>query len=210
MILLPVLVNIILINIFYSIATGAFFNSVVFTLGLLFFLFVDWEKLKVTFWDLVEHLPPITLGRNWVKHAIRVLPIALAFAFIKWIISSHPDEAVLKGTWKVETMVRNGQVLPGDAWLKDTTAWNRVYFAGWQGCAFSPNPYRYKPAESLRGAYKFDSLKNSLQVVIQSNQKDPKGTDTLRATISNRTAKTMRLYGFYRNDTLDMRLARLR
>jgi len=210
MILLPVLVNIILINVFYSIAAGAFFNSVVFTLGLLFFLFVDWEKLKATFWDLVEHLPPITLGRSWIKHAIRVLPIALAFTFIKWIVASHPDEAVLKGTWKVETMVRNGQVLSGDAWLKDTTAWNRVYFAGWQGCAFSPNPYRYKPAESLRGAYEFDSLKNSLQVVVQSNQKDPKSVDTLRATISNRTAKTMRLYGVYRKDTVDMQLARLR
>ncbi|WP_228724175.1 hypothetical protein [Spirosoma sp. KUDC1026] len=204
------MVNIILINVFYSIASGAFFNSVVFTLGLVFFLAVDWDKLKATFWDLVDHLPPVTLGRNWVKHAIRVLPIAIAFAFIKWAIASRPNEAVLKGTWKVETMVRNGKVVPSNAWLTDTTAWNRVYFAGWQGCAFSPNPYRYEPTESLRGAYEFDSLKNSLQVLVYTGQKDPKAADTLRATISNRTAKTMRLRSVFRRDTLDMQLARLR
>ena len=35
-------------------------------------------------------------------------------------------------------------------------------------------------------------------------------TDTLRATLSNRTAKAMRLRGILRGDTLDMQLARLR
>ncbi len=46
MILLPVLVNIVLINLFFSIATGAFFNSVVFALGLTFLLLLDVPKLK--------------------------------------------------------------------------------------------------------------------------------------------------------------------
>lgn len=209
-VLLPVMVNIVFINLFYDIAAGAFYNSVMFTLALVFLLLLDVKKLKAAFWDLVDHLPPVTLGRHWVKHALRVLPIAAAFALIDYYVVTNKSDIVLKGTWKVETLLRNGQPVPETAWLTDTTAWNRVYFAGWQGCAFSPNPYRYKPAESLRGDYEFDSLKNSLQIVITDyTAKKPK-KDTLRATISGRTAKAMHLRGVLRRDTLDMQLARLR
>ncbi len=210
MILLPVMVNIVLINLFFSIASGAFFNSVVFTLGLLFLLLLDWDKLKRAFWDLVERLPPITLGQNWVKHGLRLLPIAAAFGIIFYFVKTRKDDTVLTGTWKVEQFTRNGQVVPATAWLTDTTAWNRVYFAGWQGCAFSPNPYRYRPAESLRGGYEFDSLKNKLRIIVNDQKAKKPASDTLWATLSERTSKSMRLRGVFNRDTVDMRLARLK
>jgi hypothetical protein len=102
----------------------------------------------------------------------------------------------------VEKLIRNGQVQLTTAWLTDTKAWSRIYFAGYEGCAFSPNPYRFEPSESLFGSYEFDSLQNKLQVVFYN--------DTLRATVSNRTTETMRLQGVLGRDTLDMQLARLR
>lgn len=210
MILLPVLVNIVLINVFFSIDAEAFFNSVVFTLALLFFLFLDLDKLKRVFWDLVDRLPPLAPGRSALKHGLRLLPVAGAFATTLYLMSVVTHDKVLAGTWKVEQFSRNGQPLPANAWLTDTTAWNRVYFAGWQGCAFSPNPYRYRPNESLRGDYEFDSLKNSLRIVVRNPKTMKTKTDTLRATLSNRTAKTMRFRGILRGDTLDMQLARLR
>ncbi len=209
MILLPVLTNIVLINLFYDISTGAFFNSVVFTLGLVFLMLLDVDKLKRTFWDLVERLPPITLGHNWVKHGLRLLPIAVAFSIIFYFVQTNKSDNVLLGTWKVERFTRNGQVVPTTAWLTDTTAWNRVYFAGWQGVAFSPNPYRYKPAESLRGSYEFDSLKNTLQMLVYRSDKS-KTPDTVRAVFSQRSTKAMRLRGVWWGDTVDMQLARLR
>ncbi|WP_332368985.1 hypothetical protein [Spirosoma telluris] len=49
MILLPVLVNIVLINIFYKIAIGAFFNSIIYSLSLVFLLLLHWKRIKLTF-----------------------------------------------------------------------------------------------------------------------------------------------------------------
>ncbi|MBO0948995.1 hypothetical protein [Fibrella forsythiae] len=209
--LLPVMINIVLINLFYQIAPGAFFNSVMFTLGLIFLLLLDVPKLKAAFWDLVDHLPPVTLGRNWVKHALRVLPIALAFAFIAQFVFTDKSDTLLKGTWRVDQLIRNGKMLPATAWLADTTAWNRVYFAGMQGCAFSPNPYRYKATESMRGTYEFDSLNNGLTIVKYVPMgSDATPDDTLRLSIRERTKKTMRLSGIIDGDTVQMKLARLR
>ena len=203
MILLPVMVNIVLINIFYTIGIGAFFNSVVYLAALVFLLLLHVERLKIVFWDFVDQLPGIPVGRSWVNHSLRVLPIAVAFISLKALIAIHPYDQTLKGTWKVEKLTRNGQVQPPTAWLTDTRAWSRVYFAGYEGCAFSPNPYRVERSESLFGSYEFDSVQNKLQVTFYSY-------DTLRATISNRTAEAMRLQGILGGDTLDMQLTRLR
>ncbi|WP_240625392.1 hypothetical protein [Spirosoma pollinicola] len=203
MTLLPVMVNIVLINIFYKISIGAFFNSVLYSVALVFLLLLHRERLKLIFWDLVDQLPGIPLGRGWVKHSLRVLPIAVAFVSLKALIATHPYDQTLKGTWQVEKLVRNGQVQQATAWLTNKKAWSRIYFAGYEGCAFSPNPYRFDPGESLFGSYEFDSLQNKLQVAFYSH-------DTLRATLSNRTTEAMRLQGILRHDTLDIQLSRLR
>ena len=203
MILLPVMVNIVLINLFYKISAGALFNSVIYSLALVFFLLLHRKKLKIAFWDLVEHLPVISLGRRWGKNCLRILPVAVAFISLKTLIIIHPYDQNLKGTWKVEKLIRNGQVQSATAWLTDNTAWSRIYFAGYEGCAFSPNPYRFEPSESLIGSYEFDSLQNTLQVNFYTH-------DTLRATISNRTTEAMRLHGIQGRDTLEIQLTRLR
>lgn len=208
MILLPVMVNIVLINLFYEIAPGAFFNSVVYTLCLAFFLVLDSNKLKTAFWDLVDRLPPVTLNHNWVKHGLRVIPIVAAFAMIESFLLTDKSDKILEGTWKVEKLMRNGQEIPATAWLTDTLAWNRLYFSQGNTCAFSPNPYRYKPAESFKGEYLFDSTKNSLQVVFYRD--NDKLKDTLRATVGQRTANAMKLHGVIWKDTLDMQLAKLK
>ena len=203
MIVLPVMVNIVLINLFYKISIGALFNSVVFLLALVFLILLHIKQLKSIFWELADHLPVIPLGRNWIKHSLRILVIVTAFVSLKVLIAIHPYDHTLKGTWKVENLMRNGQAQPTTAWLTDRRAWSRVYFAGYEGCAFSPNPYRFDPGESLMGSYEFDSLQNKLQVAFYSH-------DTLWATVSNRTNETMRLQGVLGSDTLDMQLARLR
>ncbi len=209
MILLPVMANIVFINMFYDIAAGAFFNSVVFTLGLLLFLALDIAKLKRAFWGLVERLPSITVGRGqWLKNGLRVLPIVLAFAVVQAILITNPNEKVLAGVWKVDSLSRNGQTVPTASWQTDTTAWNRVYFAGWQGCAFSPNPYRYKPSESWRGDYKFDSTTNKLTVFFERN--GGQSYDTMQAALASRTARSMLLQGKLRHDTFAMKLTRMR
>ena len=202
LILLPVMVNIVLINVFYKITVGAFFNSIVYSLALLFFLFLNRGRLKIVLLDLIDQLPTIPSGRSWLKHSLRVLPIAIAFMSLKLLIDTHPDDQVLRGSWKVEKLVRNGQIQSSTAWLTDSRAWNRIYFAGQMGCAFTPNPYRFEAWEGRLGSYEFDSSRNRLQVAFYSR-------DTLRAVVSNRTVDTMRLQGVLGRDTLDIHLSRI-
>ncbi|GAB2578122.1 hypothetical protein [Spirosoma areae] len=203
MILLPVMVNIVLINLFYKIAIGAFFNSVIYSLSLVFLLLLHGKRLKLIFWDVVDHLPNIPLGRSWIKHSLRVLPIVIAFVSLKVEINMRSNDQTLKGTWTVEKLIRNGRIQPATGWLTDRKVWSRIYFAGYEECVFSPNPYRFEASECLGGSYKFDSLQNKLQVAFYSR-------DTLRATISNRTTEAMWLQGVLGRDTLDMQLTRLR
>ena len=127
-------------------------------------------------------------------------------AVIRQLVVTDPKETIIDGRWEVKQLMRNGQSTPANAWLTDTTAWSRIYFDGKYGCAFSPNPYRYKPDESLTGDYKFDSITNNLQIVFLRGPVN----DTLRATVSGRTTESMRLRGILRQDTLDLQLARLR
>ena len=207
MILLPVMVNIVLINLFYAIDEGAFVTSIFISLGLLFLLLLDWDKLKAAFWDVVDPLPTLRLGRHWVKLIVRLLPLLVAFGVVYSLSLPNGHNQVLKGIWQVETLTRNGQKLSDRAWLSDTTAWSRVYFTGKNDCAFSANPYRYRPQESWPGTYQYDSVTNRLQVAFQGRDKIK---DTLQATIQNRVAGSMHLQGTLRGDTLVMQLARLR
>jgi hypothetical protein len=210
MVLLPVMVNIVLINMFYQIAVGAFFNSVIYTISLTFLLLLDFQKLKTAFWDLVEKLPRVSDKSGLLKNALRFVIIAAAFCTIQYYVISTKTDTVLKGTWKVEKLIRNNQPVEPVAWLTDTKAWNKVYFAGWNGCAFSPNPYRYKPDESLTGSYEFDSLKNNIRFIYQNKNRADRRTDTTVITVRERTAKTMQLHFVMARDTIEMQLARLR
>ncbi|KAA0991939.1 hypothetical protein [Dyadobacter aurulentus] len=210
MVLLPVMVNIVLINMFYQIASGAFFNSVIYTISLTFLLLLDFKKLKAAFWDLVERLPRVSDKSGVLKNALRFLVIAAAFTTIQSYFVIHKTDNVLKGTWKVEKLTKNNQTVESAAWLTDTKAWNKVYFAGWSGCAFSPNPYRYKADESLTGSYEFDSLKNSIRFIHANPSRADRRIDTLMISVRNRSPKSMQLHFIMSRDTIEMQLARLR
>lgn len=68
--LLPVMVNIVLIDIFYSIPYGALANAILFTLGLFYLLMLQWQAVKAFFVQSIPHLPIIRLegrsiGQEW-------------------------------------------------------------------------------------------------------------------------------------------------
>ncbi|MFD1140951.1 hypothetical protein ACFQ4C_07520 [Larkinella insperata] len=201
-ILLPVMVNIVLINVFFQISPGAFFNSVVYSLALVFLILLHRERLKTVFWNRIDRLPGMIIRPGWLKHSLPLLPILAAFVSLKVLIATHPDDQLLKGAWKVEKLIRNGQAQSPTDWLTDREAWSRVYFAGAQGCAFSPNPYRFEAGESRLGHYEYDRGRNQLLVVFHSR-------DTLRARISHRTPDFIALQGVLNGENLQMQLTRL-
>lgn len=62
LILLPVMINIFLINFFFDIPTAAFINSIIYTLALLYLLLLRWDDLKAVFWQTASKIRPIKLG----------------------------------------------------------------------------------------------------------------------------------------------------
>ncbi|PMD90679.1 hypothetical protein BWI97_22070 [Siphonobacter sp. BAB-5405] len=201
-ILLPVMVTIVLINAFFSISPGAFFNSAVFVLGLLFL--IPPKMIQEVFASGVQLLSSVPSLGSWLKYGLRLVPVVIAFVALKALMALHPQEQTLRGTWKVEQLTRNGRIQYPTDWLTTPTAWSRIYFSGNDGCVFSPNLYRYDPSESFHGSYTFDSLKNTLSVSFYSSN------ETFQATVSDYTAKTIRLRGVMLQDTLDMQLVRVR
>ena len=206
MVLLPVMVNIVLINMFYSIAVGAFVVSGLLTSALIYLLLLDFEKLKAAFWAVTDQLPSIRVGNGWIKSLVRLLPVLAAFGMIYSFIWRDTSDKLLLGTWQVEKFTRNGTLLPADAWLKDRYVFSKVYFSGMYGCAFSSNPYAYISDQSLQGQYSFDPKKGALQFIYYSGNRQ---ADTLQAHISGLTSDAMNLEGILNNDTLQMKLVKI-
>lgn len=197
-ILLPVMVNITLINVFYNIAAGAFMNSVLFTVGLFLLLMLRREELIKVFFRTASDLPPVRLGL--VKILFRILAIGSAFTLIYYFVSANPA-STLAGKWKVDRMIRNRDTLKADAWFKDSMAWTTLYMEERGAVAFCPNPYVYDGNKSLWAQFKYDSSRHNLQLIYENK-------DTVNAALDHYDGHHMEFSGVIGKDTIWMALTR--
>jgi hypothetical protein len=202
-ILLPILINILLINIFFDIASGAFLNSVLFTLGLLYLLLLRYKDLKAVFLDHVSALPVV--GYKWLRYLLKFLAIAAAFGLIFYLVSTRLGSTKLVGKWKVETIVKNGDTLKADAWLKDSTAWKNIYIEQGSGMILCPNPYLCEMKRALWLDYTYNAAKNNIQVVYW---KGDKPADTTIINVSKYNGKSMQWNTIFHKDTLQLQLSK--
>ncbi len=194
-ILLPVLLNIMLINIFYDIALGAFINSVIFSLGLIYLLSLEWAPLKMIYLHSVSQLPAIQFG--FVKNVIRFLCIATAFGFIYFLVSQRP-ESPLVGKWKVVSLQKNGVAAKPDTWLTDSLAWSNVYFEENARMAFCANPYFFEDKRATYSHYDFDTLKKTLTFTTWISDKK---TDTSVVKVLSYTPHELSWQGKFGKDS---------
>jgi hypothetical protein len=192
--LLPVMINIMLINIFYNIAIGAFANSVVFTIGLLFLISRYWQQLKAVFLQLQSNLPVIKLG--WFKYVVKALPVVLSFLLIESFLWGDKSDKKLIGTWQVKTMIKNGDTLDNKRWFTDSLCYS---------LALSPNPYTYIWKEARRGSYAYNETTHEVKAELTGLAPTK---DSLLATITVFTKDSMLLKGTYLKDTIVMVLKR--
>jgi hypothetical protein len=202
-ILLPIMVNIMLINIFFDIASGAFLNSVLFTLGLTYLLLLRFKDLKTVFLDYVSTLPVV--GYAWFRYLLKFLSIAGAYGLIVYFVAQRHTSTKLVGKWKVETIIKNSDTLKADAWLKDSTAWKNVYIEEGNSLILCPNPYLCEMKRALWVDYTYNVAKNNIQVVYW---KDDKPTDTTIINVSNYNGKSMQWNTVFHKDTLQMMLTK--
>ena len=165
-ILLPVMINIMLIDIFYSIPFAATLNAVLYTLGLIYLLLLRWKELTAFFLRPTDHLPPVRIGL--FKPLIKVAALAFVLIFTFYGNSVKSSFRFL-GKWQVDTLIRNGQLVDEDAWLHDATAWKNIYVEQYGYISFSPNPYVIEKSKLSSGQYDYDSAKHIMKIKIYGN-----------------------------------------
>lgn len=79
-ILFAFMLNLTLINIFYQMNAGALFQSVALTVGIVFLILLDYEKLVAFFLKAKSTLPTLSLS-NLAKNTIRLSAILLSLLF---------------------------------------------------------------------------------------------------------------------------------
>ena len=198
--LLPMMVNIVLINLLYKIAAGAFMNSILFTLGLLHLLMLHRSALMKVFWAPSD-LSPVRLG--FLKQIFRFLAIGTTFGTIFYFVSKSPISP-LAGKWTVDWMVRNGDTVKTNAWLTDPTAWTTIYIEERSALALCPNPYIFEKQRSRAANYSYDNTLKRMKIIFHND-----GNDTTSFQVLHADDHRMQWDGIIDHDTLSMQLSRV-
>ncbi len=200
-ILLPVMVNIILVNHFYDISPLAYFNSLHYTLILFFLLFLDYEKLKIIF------SYPGTISFNAgtaLLNAARIIVIGGAFVTIYFLKQGVPAKTKLNGSWNVTSLTKNNMLkIPADT--KDSF-FSKIYFEWRYGCLFRYNLYRFEDRD-LSGQYKVDEKQHTVLISF-FRENDKKDTAVFKYRFISDSIVNMS--GSFMKDSIIMNLKRQR
>lgn len=121
LILLPVMLNIVLINIFYTLTTEAELNAVFYLLGLLTLLFNYWKDLKDFFSRTSSSVSTFAAGKLF-KYAVRTGLVVFSFFYIAYLSHIKEPGSAFEGKWKVVKFIKGTDTLQSNAWLTDSTA----------------------------------------------------------------------------------------
>jgi len=198
--LLPVMVNVVLINIFYSIAIGAFINSLIITFGLLYLLLLRWTDIMALFFPAQEK--PAIAKVNYLKPVLKLLVIALAFVNIYCYVVSFPSSA-FTGKWTVQQVKINGKIVADTLWQNHPNLWRNIYMEQWGYMEISSNPYVFDGKKSKVGSYSYDEGRHRLKIIFSQY---PAAVDSAIVWVSHCDGDHMQWYTVLHNDTLQYNL----
>lgn len=170
-ILLPILSNILLMDIFYQIGNSVVVHASIMTAGILYCLFIEFDRLKTFFLSTTNPMPTLHFSR-YVKLMVRLSVIYISLLLIAFHgkTDNHPG---LTGKYEVKQLYINQQfqqpVSSADSLL------TAIYFDVKNGCVFQFNT----PAKRWNGIFTVDS--NRLRI----NWFSPTGKPVFNGTISS-------------------------
>jgi hypothetical protein len=142
-VLLPILANILMMDIFYAI--GAQMHAAIMMLGVLYFLFIEFNRLREFFFAAKDRLPDVHLSR-FLKMAIRLSIIYVPLLLIA--MHGKPDKhPQLTAKYEVTQLKIGQQVLYGTSCADSLLT--VVYFDVKNGCVFEFNT----PQRRWNGTY---------------------------------------------------------
>ena len=148
-VLLPVLANILLMDIFYQIGDSVVVHASIMMLGALYFLFIEFNRLKEFFFAAKDQLPALNLPK-YFKMAIRLSVIYVPLLLIA--MHGKPDKyPQLTGKYEVKQLKMNQQMLYRGSCADSILT--VVYFDIRNGCVFEFNT----PQRRWNGTYTIES-----------------------------------------------------
>ncbi|MGZ4049599.1 MAG: hypothetical protein ACXVNN_09555 [Bacteroidia bacterium] len=205
--LLPVLVNIVMIDLFYGIPSAPTTISVVFTAALIYLLLLHTQKLINLFFKTVYALPKA--GNRRIKYVLRIAVVVFAFMSIyqyqlKYKNISKPGDSEILGKWKVEQSSLNGEDIPLNTWQTDSSIWTTIYFFDARYCAIGSNPYYFDRTKQNFGEYSFDKSKHLLNIYFLKTK------DSLHASINFLAGNKIIVKGVLGGDTINLHLSKVK
>lgn len=144
-VLLPVLTNILLMDIFYDIGGSVVVHASIMMAGVLYFLFIEFHRLKQFFFRAKDQLPELHLS-SFLKIAIRLSIIYIPLLLIA--MHGKPDKyPQLTGKYEVTQLNIGQEVLPRTGCADSVLT--VVYFDIKNGCVFEFNT----PQKRWNGTY---------------------------------------------------------
>ena len=169
-VLLPVLANILLMDIFYQIGDSVVVHASIMMSGALYFLFIEFNRLKEFFFAAKDQLPVLHLS-NFSKMAIRLSIIYIPLLLIAML--GKPDKyPQLTGKYEVKQLKMNQQMLYRASCADSILT--VVYFDIKNGCVFEFNT----PQRRWNGTYTIEN--NHLEI----NWRSPTDRPVFRGIMS--------------------------
>jgi hypothetical protein len=201
-ILLPVITNIVLFDLFYNVHRSVLLMSIALLLGLFYLLLCDFEKVKTFFFSAKENMSSFNFLNNFLKTNIRVSAIVIPLTICVLLYdfpNRHPD---ITGKFKVQklTINRTDKDLTN---CKDSVL-TTIYIDDNNDIVFENN----SPNNWQVGHFSYNKNSRQLKVIWRY----PKTFhDTLSATLSKLDKEYgMILTGIMGNDTISANLLKVK
>jgi hypothetical protein len=166
MVLLPVIINIMMINIFYQLNPGALLQSVVLCLGILFLLSLDFKRLTRFFFMETNsgtgYLPFSVLSKNLLRALVVILP----FILVAVIKGKAGHSALPDGAYRVKNLRINNDCTRQEPCGNDSLL-TKVYFDAGNTLVLQFNGYD----SNLAGIYSFDPERSDLTASFDRHEK---------------------------------------
>jgi len=195
-ILLPVLANILLMDIFYQIGNSVVVHASIMMAGILYLLVIEFKRLKAFFFLATNQLPELHFSRylKWIiRLSIIYIPLLLISMHAK--VDKYPS---LTGKYEVKQLSINQQLLHNSSCADSILT--EVYFDIKSGCVFQFNT----PAKRWDGAFSKDNNHLQIKWFLPTNEPDFNGTMSATNGSGNLT-----LTGMLGKDSIDVILQKV-
>jgi hypothetical protein len=199
-VLFPVLVNIILIDYFYELDLGVLIHALILLMGILYLLFLDYNRLVGFFLKHISSETSIILHSRIIKNIARlsILFVPLILIAIHGSPYKHPD---LTGKYRVTDMAINGEHKL--ATQCTDSLMTLVYFDIGNDCVFEFNGLDRR----MIGKYKLDEKQGRIDVAWHYPQN---AGDRLFQGVVKKTGKgELELRGAIKGNSIQVRLVKL-